>query len=79
MERNAYLFNHLVNFLLPYEQNRSSKNALEEFVSDTFVDTSNTLVLYDRENTLERGLILGMASLKPALYNTKSHGENLPA
>ena len=74
MEWNAYLFNHLVNFFLPHEQNRGSKNALEEFFPDTFVDTSDTLVLYDREDTLERGLVLGVTGLKPTLHNTKSRG-----
>jgi len=78
MERNAYLFNHLMNFLLPHEHDRGSENALEEFVSDTFVDTSDTLVLYNRENALERGLVLGVTCLKPALHNTRGHGENPP-
>lgn len=65
-----------MNFLLPYEQNRSCENTLEEFASDTFVGSSDTLVLYDREDTIERGLVFGMTSLKPALHNAKSRGKN---
>jgi hypothetical protein len=76
MEWNAYLFNHLINFLLPHEQNRGRENTLEEFISDTFVDSSDTLVLYDREETIERGLVLGVTGLEPALHDTKNHGEN---
>lgn len=78
MEWNAYLFNHLVDFLLPHEQNRGRENTLEEFVSDTFIDSFDTLVFYDRENTVERRLVFGVTSLKPALHNTKSYGENSP-
>ena len=78
MEWNAHLFNHFMNFLLPYEQNRSRKNTLKEFFADTFVDSSDTLVLYDREDTIERRLVLGVTGLKPTLHNTKSDDKNSP-
>lgn len=67
-----------MDFLLPHEQNRGRENTLEEFVSDALIDSSDTLVLHDRENTVERGLVFGVTGLKPALYNTKSRGENSP-
>ena len=76
VERNAYLLNHLINLLLPHEQNCGRKNALEEFISDTFVDSSNALVLYDRENTIECRLIPGVTGLEPALYNTENYDES---
>ena len=76
VELDAYLLNHLINLLLPHKQDRGRKNALEEFIPDTLIDPSNTLVLYDGENTIQRGLVLGVTGLKPALYNTGIHGEN---
>ena len=76
VELDAYLLNHLINLLLPHKQDRGRKNALEEFIPDTLIDPSNTLVLYDGENTIQRGLVLGVTGLKPTFYNTGIRGEN---
>ena len=67
----TYLLDHLINLLLPHEEDCGSKNALEEFISDAFVDSTNPLVLYYREHTIQCGLVLGVTGLEPALYNAK--------
>lgn len=48
VEWNAHLLSHLVNLLLSHKQYGGREHTLEEFVSYTFVDSSDTLVLYDR-------------------------------
>lgn len=76
VELNSYLLDHLINFLLPHEQQSGGKNTLEEFFSYTLIDPSDSLVFYDREHAIECGLILDVTCLEPALYNTKIHGED---
>lgn len=71
----SHLLNHLVDFLLPREQNCSHEDALKEFVSDALIDSSDAFVPYNREYTIERGLILGMTGLEPTLHNTEGRGE----
>jgi len=63
MEWTAHLLDHFINLLLPHKEDCGRKDALEEFIPDTFVDSANTLVLYDREHTIQRRLVLGVTGL----------------
>lgn len=78
----TYILGNFVKSPLTGEKNGRGEHALHNFAADAFVEPFDAFFFEDGEQSVEGRFVLqsiGLACLKPALYNTAFAEMSIPA